>query len=284
VRHPTDDLGERHFRLLAAVRSRREYCSPRKDLAVAGVVALAAVLGAAIGSFLNVVIHRLPRGESLVHPRSRCPSCQKQIAGYDNLPVISWLVLRGRCRGCGEPISPRYPAVELLTAVSFAAVVGVRGVDGELIVLLPFAAVLIAVAGIDLDHRIVPNRIVVPAAVYGVAASALVRAGELPELLLAGAGAFMFLLLAALAYPGGMGMGDVKLAGVMGLYLGLSVLPALFIAFLAGTAVGVVRIAREGGEARKSGVPFAPFLALGGLVALLVGPELLELYEDNFLS
>lgn len=284
MRHPTDDLGERHFRLLAAVRSRREYCSPRKDLAVAGVVALAAVLGAAIGSFLNVVIHRLPRGESLVHPRSRCPSCQTQIAGYDNLPVISWLVLRGRCRACGEPISPRYPAVELLTAVSFAAVAGARGVDEELIVLLPFTAVLIAVAGIDLDHRIVPNRIVVPAAVYGVAASALVRAGELPELLLAGAGAFMFLLLAALAYPGGMGMGDVKLAGVMGLYLGLSVLPALFIAFLAGTAVGVVRIAREGGEARKSGVPFAPFLALGGLVALLVGPELIDLYEDNFLS
>lgn len=284
MRHPTDDLGERHFRLLAAVRSRREYCSPRKDLAVAGVVALAAVLGAAIGSFLNVVIHRLPRGESLVHPRSRCPSCQTQIAGYDNLPVISWLVLRGRCRACGEPISPRYPAVELLTGVSFAAVAGARGVDEELIVLLPFTAVLIAVAGIDLDHRIVPNRIVVPAAVYGLIASALVRAGELPELLIAGAGAFMFLLLAALAYPGGMGMGDVKLAGVMGLYLGLSVVPALFIAFLAGTAVGVARIARKGGGARKSGVPFAPFLALGGLVALLAGPELIDLYEDNFLS
>ena len=247
------------------------------------MVAVAGVLGAAIGSFLNVVIHRLPRRESLVHPRSRCPSCETQIAGYDNLPVISWLVLRGRCRACGEPISPRYPAVELLTAVSFAAVAAVHGVDEELIVLLPFAAVLIAVAGIDLDHRIVPNRIVVPAAVYGLVASALVRLGELPELLIAGAGAFMFLLLAALAYPGGMGMGDVKLAGVMGLYLGLSVVPALFIAFLAGTAVGVARIAREGGEARKSGVPFAPFLALGGLVALLAGPELIELYEDQFL-
>jgi len=245
---------------------------------------LAAVLGAAIGSFLNVVIHRLPRGESLVHPRSRCPSCQTQIAGYDNLPVISWLVLRGRCRACGEPISPRYPAVELLTAGSFAAVAGVRGVDEVLIVLLPFVAVLVAVAWIDLDHRIVPNRIVVPAAIYGIVASVVVRAGQLPELLIAGAGAFLFLLLAALAYPGGMGMGDVKLAGVMGLYLGLSVVPALLAAFLAGTVVGVARIIREGPEARKSGVPFAPFLALGVLVALLAGPELIELYEDQFLS
>jgi len=241
-------------------------------------------MGAAIGSFLNVVIHRLPRRESLVHPRSRCPSCETQIAAYDNLPVVSWLLLRGRCRTCAEPISPRYPAVELLTAVSFAAVAAARGLDADLIVLLPFAAVLVAVAGIDLDHRIVPNRIVVPAAIFGIAASAFVRLDELPELLIAGGGAFMFLLLAALAYPGGMGMGDVKLAGVMGLYLGLSVVPALFIAFLAGTAVGVAKIAREGSEARKSGVPFAPFLALGGLVALVAGPELIELYEDNFLS
>lgn len=249
-----------------------------------GAIAVGGLLGAAIGSFLNVVIYRLPRAESLSHPRSRCPSCRAQIAAYDNLPVLSWLLLRGRCRNCGERISARYPAVELLTAISFAAIVAARGVDAELVVLLPFAAMLVAVAGIDLDHRIVPNRIVVPAAVYGIAASALVRAGELPELLIAGAGAFMFLLLAALAYPGGMGMGDVKLAGVMGLYLGLSVVPALFIAFLAGTAVGVARIAREGSEARKSGVPFAPFLALGGLIALIAGPELIDLYEDNILS
>ena len=247
-------------------------------------MALAGVLGAAIGSFLNVVIYRLPRGESLVHPRSRCPACQTQIAGYDNLPVISWLVLRGRCRACEAPISPRYPAVELLTAVSFAAVAGARGVDEELIVLLPFVAVLVAVAGIDLDHRIVPNRIVVPAAIYGIAASLVIRADELPELLIAGAGAFLFLLLAALAYPGGMGMGDVKLAGVMGLYLGLSVVPALLAAFLTGTVVGVGKIVKEGPQARKSGLPFAPFLALGGLVALLAGPELIELYEDQFLS
>ena len=231
-----------------------------------------------------MVIHRLPRHESLVHPRSRCPSCDTQIAAYDNLPVVSWLLLRGRCRNCREPISARYPAVELVTAVSFAAVAAARGVNDDLLVFLPFAAMLVAVAGIDLDHRIVPNRILLPAAVYGVAASVVVRPGELPELLIAGAGAFLFLLLAALAYPGGMGMGDVKLAGVMGLYLGLSVVPALLAAFLAGTVVGVVRMARDGAQARKSGVPFAPFLALGGLLGLLAGPELIQLYSDNFLS
>lgn len=250
----------------------------------AAMAAFAAPLGAVIGSFLNVVIHRLPRRESLVHPRSRCPSCETQIAAYDNLPVISWLVLRGRCRNCGAAISARYPAVELLTAVSFAAVAGARGVDGELLLLLPFAAMLVVVAAIDLDHRIVPNRIVLPATVYGVAVSVLVRAGELPELLIAGAAAFAFLLVAALAYPGGMGMGDVKLAGVMGLYLGLSVVPALVTAFLAGTVVGLAKIVREGPQARKAGVPFAPFLALGGLAALIAGPELIVLYEDNFLS
>jgi leader peptidase (prepilin peptidase) / N-methyltransferase len=250
---------------------------------VAAAVALIALLGAAIGSFLNVVIYRLPRGESLVSPPSRCPSCEAPIAPYDNIPVISWLLLRGRCRNCGAAISPRYPLVEALTAASFAGVALARVVDDDLWVQLPFVAVLIAVAGIDLDHRLVPNKIVFPAAVYGIAVSAVVRTDMLPELLIAGAAAFLFLLLAALAYPAGMGMGDVKLAGLMGLYLGSAVAPALLIGFLAGTLVGLWRIAREGPQARKTGLPFAPFLALGGLVALIVGPELVDLYVDNFL-
>ena len=113
-----------------------------------------------IGSFLNVVIYRVPRGESIVTPRSRCPGCGTEIAPWDNVPVVSWLVLRGRCRHCGIAISPRYPAVELLTAVAFAAVAAARGVDDDLVLQLPFVAVLIAVAGIDLEHRIVPNAIV----------------------------------------------------------------------------------------------------------------------------
>ncbi len=142
---------------------------------------------------------------------------------------------------------------------------------------------LIAVAGIDLDHRIVPNKILLPAAIWAVAASAVLRPGELPELAIAGAAAFSFLLVAALLRPGGMGMGDVKLAGTMGLYLGAAVAPALLVAFAVGAGVGIAIMARHGAEARKRGVPFAPFLALGGLVGLLAGPELIDLYTTQFL-
>lgn len=244
---------------------------------------LAAPLGLIIGSFLNVVAYRLPRGESLVKPRSRCTSCGAEVRPYDNVPVLSWLLLRGRCRGCREPISPRYPIVELVTAVVFAAVVLARGLDAGLALDLPFAAMLIAVADIDLEHRIVPNRILLPLALWGVAAGALVRPGALPEMLIAGAAAFTFLLLAALAHPAGMGMGDVKLAGVVGLYLGVSVAPALIVAFLLGSLVGVAMLVRHGAVARKQGVPFAPFLALGGLAGLLAGPELIDLYTRTFL-
>ena len=245
---------------------------------------LAAVVGAVVGSFLNVVIHRLPRGESLVHPRSRCPGCGKQIASYDNVPIVSWLALRGRCRHCGEPISPRYPVVELLTALTFAAVVLVRGFDDDLILELPFVAALIALAGIDLDHKLLPNKIVYPLAAYGVIATLLVDRDDLVENLVSGAGAFAFLLAAVIAYPRGMGMGDVKLAGAMGLYLGASVIPALLVGFLSGSVVGIVILAREGAAARKKAIPFGVFLALGGIVGVLAGPELIDLYESAFLD
>jgi leader peptidase (prepilin peptidase)/N-methyltransferase len=246
-------------------------------------IAALVVLGLLVGSFLNVVVHRLPRGESLVRPRSRCPACEHQIAAYDNVPVASWIALRGRCRHCGAPVSARYPAIEALTGALFGAVAAVRGVDDALLAELPFAALLVAVAAIDLEHRIVPNRLVAPAAAWAVAAWAIVDPGFLPEALGSGAGAFAFLLVTALAYPAGMGMGDVKLAGVMGLYLGIAVIPALLVAFLAGSAVGIAIIAREGARARKKGVPFAPFLALGGVVGLLAGDELISLYRDSFL-
>ena len=247
-------------------------------------MALAGVVGAVVGSFLNVVIHRLPRGESLVHPRSRCPACSRQIAGYDNVPIVSWLVLRGRCRHCGEPISPRYPVVELLTALAFAAVVLVRGFDDDLILELPFVAGLIALAGIDLDHKLLPNKIVYPLAAYGLIATLLVERDDLAEHVIAGTGAFAFLLVAVIAYPRGMGMGDVKLAGVMGLYLGASVIPALLVAFLSGSLAGIVILAREGAAARKKAIPFGVFLALGGIIGVLAGPELIDLYESNFLD
>jgi leader peptidase (prepilin peptidase)/N-methyltransferase len=247
-------------------------------------VVLAGVVGAVVGSFLNVVIHRLPRGESLVHPRSRCPSCGTQIAEYDNVPIVSWLALRGRCRHCRAPISPRYPVVELLTALTFAAVVLVRGFDDDLILELPFVAALIALAGIDLDHRLLPNKIVYPLAAYGVIATLLVDRDDLVENLISGAGAFAFLLAAVIAYPRGMGMGDVKLAGAMGLYLGASVIPALLVAFLSGSVAGMVILAREGADARKKAIPFGVFLALGGIVGVLAGPELIDLYESSFLD
>jgi leader peptidase (prepilin peptidase) / N-methyltransferase len=247
-------------------------------------IAFIAVLGAVLGSFLNVVIHRLPRGESLASPGSRCPTCGAPIAPYDNIPVLSWLLLRGRCRHCGASISPRYPAVELLTAATFAAVVAVRGFDDDLLLELPFVACLIALAGIDLDHKLLPNKIVYPMAVYGLAATVIVDSGDLVEHLIAGAGGFLFLFIALLAYPRGMGMGDVKLAGAMGLYLGLSLVPAMLVAFLTGSLVGGVMMVREGVQARKKAVPFGVFLALGGIVAVLAGPELIELYEDQFLN
>jgi leader peptidase (prepilin peptidase) / N-methyltransferase len=246
-------------------------------------IAAATVLGALIGSFLNVVIHRLPLGESLVTPGSHCPACDAPVRSFDNVPVLSWLVLRGRCRSCGAPISVRYPVVELLTAASFGAVVAVRGFDDGLWLELPFVACLIALAGIDLDHKLLPNKIVYPMAAYGLVVSLIVATDDFPEHLIAGVGAFAFLLLAVLAYPSGMGMGDVKLAGAMGLYLGVSVVPALLAAFFTGTVFGLAVIAREGAQARKKAVPFGIFLAVGGLVGVLAGPELIDVYESNFL-
>jgi len=245
---------------------------------------LLGLLGLLVGSFLNVVIHRVPRRESIVSPGSRCPGCGTPVAPRDNVPVLSWLLLRGRCRHCGVRVSARYPLVELLTGVVFAAVVLARGPGLHLLLDLPFAAMLIAVGGIDLEHRIVPNRIVVPAAVYGLVGLLLVRFDDTLAFALAGLGAFAFLLLAALAYPAGMGMGDVKLAGVMGLFLGLAVVPAMFAAFVAGSVLGLALMVRYGARARKMGVPFGPFLAAGGVIALLVGPELVALYADTFLT
>ena len=252
--------------------------------ASAAEVVVAGLFGAVIGSFLNVVAYRVPLGESLVSPGSHCPHCDVPVKPYDNVPVLSWLLLRGRCRNCGKGISARYPLVELATAVVFAAVVAARGFDDDLVLELPFVSLLIALAAIDFDHRLLPNKIVYPMAVYGVIATLLVNRSDLVENLAAGAGAFLFLLVAVIAYPRGMGMGDVKLAGAMGVYLGLSVIPALLTAFLSGSIVGLFIIAREGAKGRKKAVPFGVFLAFGGIVGVLAGPELIDFYTDNFLE
>ncbi len=245
---------------------------------------VAAVAGLIVGSFLNVVIHRLPAGESLASPGSRCPQCGAAVKPYDNIPVLSWLILRGRCRSCGAPISIRYPLVEAGTAALYCAVVASRGADEDVWLGIAFVTMLIPVALIDLDHRIIPNRILLPFAILAPVIVALTDLHALPEYLIAGAAAGGFFLLAALLYPRGMGMGDVKLAAVMGLYLGRSVAPAIIAALILGTVGGLIVISRQrgAGEGRKTAVPFGPFLALGGLVGLFAGPDIVDWYLDRF--
>jgi leader peptidase (prepilin peptidase) / N-methyltransferase len=243
-------------------------------------IALLALTGAAVGSFLNVAAYRLPRRESIVRPRSRCPGCDTQIHGYDNIPILSWLVLRGRCRNCGEAISVRYPLVESLTAGLFCAVALRAESLAEVWPGLVLVSVLVLVAAIDLEHRIVPNRVLAPAALTALLLWTLADPGRVPENLIAGAAAGGFLLVAALAYPNGMGMGDVKLAAVMGLFLGRAIAPAMLVGFATGVMVGAGIIAARGLSARKQAIPFAPYLALGGVVGQLFGADLIDWYLD----
>lgn len=248
-----------------------------------GVGAIAFLAGLMAGSFITVVAHRVPQGLSIVGPRSQCPTCETQIAAYDNVPVFSWLALRGRSRCCGESISARYPLTELALGVLFAIVaLDLHADAGELALGLVFVSTLVAVTVTDLERRIIPNAILGVAAVIGIAIVAVSDPASLPERLLAAAGAGGLLLAAALAYPRGMGMGDVKLAAVMGIFLGRYVAPALLIALAAGSVVGIAIMARSGAEARKQAIPFGPFLALGGVVALLAGPELVDWYLATF--
>ncbi|MCW2966388.1 MAG: prepilin peptidase [Solirubrobacteraceae bacterium] len=250
----------------------------------AAVVIVAGLGGLLIGSFLNVVAHRLPLGESLVSPGSRCPGCGSPVRPYDNVPVLSWLMLRGRCRDCGQPIGWRYPAVELATALLFAAVVAARDDAAGIALGLILVTALVPIVLIDLERRLIPNLITGPAAVAALVAGLALDLDGVPEQLIAGAAAGGFFLLAAMAYPRGMGMGDVKLAGLLGLCLGRAVGPAVFIALIAGVAVGGVIMARLGTAAgRKTAVPFGPFLALGGIVALFAGDAIIHWYSHHFL-
>ena len=252
---------------------------------MAAAASFAFLGGMIAGSFISVVAHRVPRGLSIVGPRSQCPSCGAQIAAHDNIPVVSWLLLRGRCRRCGEPIPARYPAVELGLGAAFVATVLVLWNDpAQLAMGLVFVATLAAITLTDLERRIIPNRILLASAIAGLAIAAIADPGSLPERVIAALGAGGLLLLTALAYPKGMGMGDVKLAALMGLYLGGAVAPALLVGFLAGALVGVGLLLREGAAARKRGVPFGPFLALGGVVGLLAGNELIDWYLSTFLN
>jgi leader peptidase (prepilin peptidase) / N-methyltransferase len=238
--------------------------------------ALVAAPGLALGSFLNVVASRVPLRRSLVKPGSACMSCGTAITARDNIPVLSHLLLRGRCRACGTRIPLRYPAVELVTALLVAAC-GLRfGLTPYAGIAAGFCVVLIAISAIDLEHRIVPNRIVVPAAIAGLVAQ-LIREPSI-EWPLAALGASFFLLIAALAYPRGMGMGDVKLALLLGAVLGRDVAAALLIGVLAALLPAIALFAMKGVAARKMAIPFAPFLSFGAVVALLAGHGLLDWY------
>jgi leader peptidase (prepilin peptidase) / N-methyltransferase len=241
------------------------------------IVIVAALFGLVVGSFLNVVIHRVPRRESVAWPASHCPHCGEPIRPLDNVPLLSYLLLRGRCRNCKEPISVRYPAAEAVTGFLFGVAAYEFGMSLTLLAALVFIPVLIALAAIDLEHRLLPNAIVGPATLAGLALSVLADPGgwwqyPLSAVVMAGA-----LLGLALVYPGGMGMGDVKMGGMLGAFLGPYAALAVFLGAMLGAIAGGLLMV-TGKVRRRSALPFGLFMALGGVISLFVGPELWELY------
>ena len=242
--------------------------------------AVAFAPGLALGSFLNVIASRVPLRRSVSKGRSQCMTCSHEIAAYDNIPLVSWAVLRGRCRHCSAPIPARYPIVELATALLVAGSVLRFGLTAEAVGASFFCVVLVAISAIDIEHRIVPNRIVIPAAAIVLVTQTALHPS--PEWLLGARGASTFLFIAALAYPKGMGMGDVKLAVLLGAMLGRNVTVGLMIGFLAALIPAAVLAVRHGSKARKIAIPFAPFLAFGAIVALFAGQAILDWYLGVF--
>ena len=243
------------------------------------IVLAAGLLGLVVGSFLNVVIHRVPLRRSVMRPASHCPACGEPIRPIDNIPLLSYVLLRGRCRNCKARISARYPLVEALTGALFAAAAYEFGLGLRLLSALVLISTLVALAGIDLGHRLLPNVIVGPAALVGFTLSVL----ESPERWwLYPISAFVVaggLFALALVYPGGMGMGDVKMGGMLGAFLGPYAALAVFLGALCGALVGGVLMAL-GRMGRRSPLPFGAFMALGGILALFMGPELWGFYLD----
>lgn len=256
------------------------------------LVVLCVVLGLVIGSFLNVVIWRVPRGESVVSPPSACPRCGTRIRPRDNVPVLSWLILRGRCRNCGEPISARYPAVELLTGIVFGLLAWRFGVAAQLPAYLYLGAVGVALAFIDLDTKRLPDVLTLPSyavalVLLGVAAGIDGTWDALLRAVLGGLALAVFYFGLWFVYPAGMGFGDVKFSGVLGIYLGWlswgTVLLGGFLGFLLGGVVGGLLLMTKRAT-RKTGIPFGPFMILGALVAVLVGEPLIQWYAGAVLG
>jgi leader peptidase (prepilin peptidase)/N-methyltransferase len=244
---------------------------------IAAALAFAPAL--AIGSFLNVVAARVPRKQSIVAPASRCMTCQTPLSWYENVPIASFLFLRGRCRHCGATIGWRYPAVELATALLAAGAIWRLGFTGVGVLAAVWCAVLVALAAIDVEHRIVPNKIVLPAFVLVLAAHTIIDPSI--EWTLGALGASLFLFVAALIYPKGMGMGDVKLALLLGAMLGKLMVIGMFLGMLTAMVPSLVLLARHGAAARKMGIPFAPFLAIGAIIALFGGEPLWHWYTHS---
>jgi leader peptidase (prepilin peptidase)/N-methyltransferase len=246
------------------------------------VLVLFALVGLIIGSFLNVCIYRLPRHESVVWPSSRCTSCGRELSWYENVPIMSWLALRGRCRTCGVEISTTYPIVEAVTAIVFVGAALVYGLTWLLAVRLVFASALIVLFVIDLRHRILPNAITLPGIAAGFVASVFLPPGWLSSLIGIVAGAGILLLIAQGYYQvrrqEGLGMGDVKMLAMIGAFLGwpLMVL-TLVLASFAGSFVGIALIATGRGN-RQAALPFGTFLALGAIVAAVVGEPIVSWY------
>src|SRR4051812_44440424 len=240
------------------------------------VAAIALLPGLAFGSFLNVVAARIPPRRSLVSPGSACMACGTPLAWYDNVPLLSFALLRGRCRHCKAAIPWRYPLVEATTAVLIAGCVLRFGLTWDATVGAFFCTVLVAISAIDAEQHIIPNRIVLPATIVMLAANTMLHPSV--EWAVAGLGAALFLFIAALAYPAGMGMGDVKLALLLGVALGRTVPVALMVGMISALVPAVVMLARYGSAARRMRIPFGPFLAFGGVVALFAGAEIIDWY------
>ncbi len=246
------------------------------------LVVIAVVYGLIIGSFLNAWAWRIAHNEKITSGRSACPNCGHQIRAYDNIPVVSWLVLRGRCRDCRAPISWRYPVGEALTALVFGAVAAVDGLTWLLVPHLIFVATMILVSQVDLEMRIIPDVVILPAALIGLPLMIAFGDGPWWEWPAAGVAAAAVLFLISevyyrLRHVEGMGLGDVKMALCMGVYLGVAVVPALFIGFVSGAVVGVAVLGLRKADG-KTAIPFGPFLAGGAIIALLVGQAIVDAY------